>query len=288
MIDLSIIILSFNTKELLDSCLASIFGSNPKLTYEIIVVDNASSDGIIEHVEKKYPQISLIKSNKNLGYSAGNNLGVKKAQGKYLLFLNSDTEAVGQALDVMVECLNRQKKIAILGPKLIFADGAIQRSAGSFYSLKNTILMLFGLQRLGFLKSSPDKFKVVDWVSGACLMISKNAFTTLGGFDDQLFMYMEEMEFCYRAKQKGMLTGFCPEAVVIHNELGSAKKGKSEAILNIYKGLLYFFHKYFSQKDIKILKVMLKTKAIIAKAIGIIIGNNYLVTTYEQAYRLVK
>ena len=286
MTELSIIILSYNTKDLLDSCLRSVLKNSKGQNFEIIVVDNASTDKSVTMVKTKYPNVKIIKSKKNLGFSAGNNLGLSKAIGKNILFLNSDTRVYGNSLYIMLKCLQSGGDIGILGPRLINPDQSVQKSVGSFYSISNVALMLFGGGRLGILRGSPEKFTIVDWVSGSCMMIKRSVFDKVGLWDENLFMYMEEVELCYRAKQGGVQTGFCPDAVVEHKQLGSSQDGREQAIINIYKGLIYFYQKYYSRQQFSALMFLLKTKAFLAKLLGIIAGNNELINTYDQALRL--
>ena len=257
--DLSIIILNFNTKDLLDTCLSSILKVSENLALEIIVVDNNSSDGSFEMVKTKYPEVQLIQNNRNLGFSAGNNAGIKKARGKYILFLNSDTEVIGNSLLTMVKLLDNKPNIGILGPKLVYPDKTIQKSVGNFYSLPEVVLNT---------RYSPDRQMAVDWVSGACFLVRREVFDKIGLLDENLFMYMEEVEFCYRAKQNSVLTVFTPEAYVLHKERGSSTSGREDAILNIYKGLIYFYQKYRSAREQKILKLILWFKAYLLNFFG--------------------
>lgn len=288
MIDLSIIILSYNTKKLLDSCLSSIFSNKNDLNFEVIVVDNGSKDKSVEFIKKNYPQVVLIQNKENLGYSAANNLGVKKAQGEFVLLLNSDTELIGDSLRSMVEFAKDHKNIGILGPKIVNPDRSPQKSVGSFYSLGNIILAMFGGERLGFGRRSPDKFCFVDWVSGACLLTKKDVFEEIGLLDEKLFMYMEEVEFCFRARKKGFLTAYLPKALIMHKNLGSSQSGKTGAVLNIYKGLLYFYAKYYPHWQFEALRFVLNLKSTILYGLGKVLNNNYLVSTYGQALEILR
>ncbi len=288
MIDLSITILSYNTKDLLAVCLDAIFKSTKNLKFEVIVVDNASTDQSVELVETKYPQVTLIKNKTNLGYSAGNNLAIKKAKGEFALLLNSDTEIIGESLQIMVEFMKQHPEIGILGPKLINPDQSLQKSVGTFYSLKNVVLTMLGLERLGFGRRSPAKFSLVDWVSGACFLVRKKVFDQIGLLDEKLFMYMEEVEFCYRAKTNKILTGFLPEATILHQERGSSLAGRTDAIINIYKGLLYFYRLYKPVWQYNFLREVLKTKAGFLSRAGKIFNNADLVKTYGQALELFR
>ncbi len=286
--DLSIIIPSFNTKELLTRCLATIDQSLEKsaITYEVIVVDNASDDGTREILEKKRQHCVPILNKANLGYGKANNLGIHEARGTYILLLNSDIEVVDTAIPSLYKFAVAQQK-TFVGGKLLNADGTPQASAGKFYSLQTVLLMLFFKgDRLGITRSSPDTITHADWVSGACLIGKKRDFTDAGLFDENIFMYMDEVDFLYRARQKGYTTMFYPEAQFLH--IGAASsEGKKTPVINIYRGLVFFYSKHARAWEQHVLNVLLRTKAYIAIIIGRITGNSGLVTLYEKALAMV-
>ncbi len=287
--DLSIIILSFNTKDLTINCLNSIIEQYKKELekdiFEIIVVDNASSDDSLEAFKKlKVKNLNIIESKENLGFSRGCNRGAKDAKGEYLLFLNSDTEIKDQGFLNMIEYLKKNEKVGILGGALKNIDGSTQDSVGKFYSLFSLFLLLYGGGRVGLLTSSPKSISKVDWVSGASLMIRKKVFEKIGGFEKELFMYMEDLELCFKARRKGFLTYFYPEVTLYHKEQGSSNR--TFAILNIYKGILLFYRKYKSKPEYIIAKLMLRTKARILVALGRLTKNKYLEETYSKALNI--
>lgn len=292
MIKLSIIILSYNTKELTLRCIKSIINQYKKHLengdFEIIIVDNASSDDTVESLKKETKEsknIFIIENNENLGFSKGNNLGAKKTRGEYILFLNSDTEVLDDGFLRMIKFLSENRQIGILGGKLKNFDGSIQKSAGKFYNLKNVFLMLIGLERFRLLRESLTRDKKVDWVSGGCMMTRTDLFKKIGGFDENFFMYLEDMEICFKAKLNGFLTYFYPSVSILHKELGSSNK--SFAIINIYKGLLYFYKKYKPYWQYLILLFLLKAKAWCVIAIGKLLKNIYLTQTYEKAFKAI-
>ena len=157
MSDLSIVILSYNTRDLLEKCLSSIYENSTGLNLEIIVVDNGSSDDSVAMIKAKFPKTLVITNNDNLGYSRGNNLGVDEAASEMIFILNSDTEIIGESLKIMVDFLSHNKHIGILGPKIFNPDGSVQNSVGNFYSLGHVLALLFGLEkRLGIGRISPQ------------------------------------------------------------------------------------------------------------------------------------
>jgi GT2 family glycosyltransferase len=285
---LSIVILSYNTKNLTLVCLKSIVyrykTELQKKELEIIVVDNNSSDDSVGSIKDyifrtKYGgTINLIQSEENLGFAKGCNFGAKFAKGKYLLFLNSDTQVLDKGFIKMVQFLEKNPKVAILGGKLKNIDGSLQNSAGKFYNLFNLFLMLLGRDN----RQSPKDIVRVDWVSGACLMIGKDVFERLRGFDGHFFMYIEDMELCYNARKSGFLTYFYPDVSVVHQELGSSSR--AFAIKNIYKGILYFYRKH-RDSEYDLAKFMLVIKATIAILIGTLARNKNLKTTYWEALK---
>lgn len=286
--ELSIIILSYNTKDLTLQCIQSVIDQYEKALeenkIEIVVVDNASTDGsasAILNIKNKISNIKFIENKENVGFAKGCNIGAKMAKGEYLLFLNSDTQVLDKGFLSMVDFLEKNPKIAILGGKLENNDGSIQPSAGKFYSLFNLFIMLLGLERLGFLRSSPTKVQKVDWVSGACMMIRSSVFKKLTGFDEKLFMYMEDMEICFRAKKLGFATYFYPDLKLKHKSLGSSNR--TFAIINIYKGILHFHLRHKTYAEYIIVKTLLIAKAEILILVGFLTFNSGLRDRYKKA-----
>lgn len=289
----SIVILSYNTPELLIKCINSLekqFAEELKDEFlEIIIVDNASKKNVVEVIEKKFlnkKNIKIIKNSENLGFGKGCNLGVENSSGDFVLFLNSDTRVEDKGLLGMVNFLKENEKIAIVGGKLLNPDGTPQKSVGKFYNLLNFFIMIFGGERFGLLKSSPEKICEVDWVAGASLMVSKKLFNEIGGFDKNIFMYMEDMEFCYRARKKGFKTYFYPEVSITHEEQGSSNR--SFAVLNIYEGIIYFYKKHKNKISFEIVKITLLTKALMVYLLGRMTNNSYYINTYGEALRRVR
>ncbi len=288
-IKLSIIILSWNTKELLWQCLTSLRQSlEGKSQNEIIVVDNASTDQSVQMVRQSFPKVKLILNQENLGFAKGNNQGIKVSRGEYIMLLNSDTVVKKGAIEKLVDFLDEHPDIAIVGPKLLNPDRSPQANCGRFPDLPVAVVMLFGEHWGGsdFVRCSPPVSGPVDWLMGAAFMARKEVFKKIGGLDEKLFMYMEEVEWFYRARKAGFQAYFLDQAEIVHLGRGSAKQGKKEPILNIYRGLLHYYKKHKKGGELLALRVMLKLKALLALIIGHLKNDNYLKETYGEAFKI--
>lgn len=287
--DISIIIISFNTRKLTEDCIASTIRSLKisKLKWEVIVVDNASVDGTRDMLKKKFSAVVTILNKENIGFGKANNQGIKKARGEYVLLLNSDTVVLNNAIGKLVS-FGRQHPNAFIGPKLLNADRTPQSSCGPFFSLPVVFAALFLKgDSLGLTRWSPQRARKVDWVSGACLLGPKKLFMQDLLFDENIFMYMEEIDLLMRARDMGYQTYFYPRSHIVHLGAASSTNKRKGPVLNIYRGFLYLYKKHGNSIELTLLKIMLKTKAAIAWSIGVIMGKDLLKETYEEAYRLV-
>lgn len=293
-IELSIIVLSYNTSALTKQTIESIYSTTKLISesFEVIVLDNNSHDNsveILQQTQKAFSNLKLIISKENLGFSKGNNAAVKQSQGKYLLFLNSDIIVQDNGIDTLFEYLkHNEKEVQFVGGKLFNKDLSPQASCGPFYTLPVVFAALFLRgDYWGLTRSSPDQTKHVEWVSGACLMTRRDVFDSVGGFDEDIFMYMEEIDLLYRARKQGYKTSFVHDAQFIH--LGSASSnGRTFPIIQVYRGFLYFYKKHYSSHAVIWLKRMLQLKAWIAIIIGKCTGKSYLTETYGKAQKLVE
>ena len=292
--ELSIIIVSYNTKDITIDCLMSIDRSlkDTPLTYEIIVWDNNSHDGsanALESYASQHPHVHFYSSKENIGFGRGNNRAVEHARGSYLLLLNSDTIIIDHAIHDMLEYYkNHEDTVHFLGPKILNKDGSDQPSAAPFYTPPVVFAALFLRgDHLGISRYSPNTVKKVDWLHGACIMTKRSIYNELHGFDESIFMYMEEVDLTYRARKLGYSCYFYPGARITH--LGSMSSGgRTFPILQVYKGFLWFYRRHYSPFSMLLLKSMLKLKALLAFAIGKLTRNTYLINTYEEAYKLVE
>jgi len=281
---LSVIILSYNTKKLLSNCLNSVIKNTQGIDDEIIVVDNASTDGSVSLVKQKFPQVRLVRNTKNLGFAAGNNRGLEIARGKWVLFLNTDTEIKKNAPKKLVDFAKTKPKLGVVGPRLLNADNSRQPAAARFFTLPNVFLWLFCGDRLLF--ESPDRAKKADWVMGSAFLVKRKAVEKVGGLDEKFFMYIEDQEWCYRFKKAGFEVWFYPEAEIYHFVRGSSPEGKQKAIWWIYEGLIYFYQKHFAPWQLRVLRLMLLTKASATWSVGVLTNNIYLKKTYAKAFKI--
>jgi hypothetical protein len=294
----SIVIVSYNTKKLLQECLVSIYKHTPLKLFEIIVVDNASQDSSSQMVEKNFPKVKLIKNQKNLGFGQANNQALKIAQGKYFLFLNSDTKLTEDSIDIIHRYLKRHPETAIVGCKLKNPDGSPQQSAGFFPTLPRILFWAFFLDDLPLLRNLIKPYQIsykkfyetkheVDWITGAFFLIKRSIFKNLGGFDKNLFMYGEEVDFCYRAKKNGFKVLYSPKTSIFHHKFASSTP--PQAILFEFEFLLYFFKRYKSPWQLSILKILLKMACLTRIFLfGIIMGNKQAKIAYEKTLKLVR
>lgn len=294
---LSIVTLNYKKPHLTLACLDSLHKQYKKELregdIEIIVVDNASGsagdtsfDVLKEAIKKtKYPHVSLL-ANKENGFGNGCNFGAREAKGKYILFLNNDTQVLDHGLADMISFLDGHPTIGVLGGRLLNDDNSPQPSAGKFYTLSNAFLMLIGAERFGFLITSPTAIQQADWVSGGSLMIRRDLFEKIEGFDEKMFMYMEDMDLCYRVHKSDFVTFFYPFVTIMHKGQGSSNR--KFAIVHIYEGLMYFYKKYAPKWQQNMLQLLLLAKANVLIAVGKIVHNDYFVTTYEEARRIIR
>lgn len=291
--DLSIIIVSYNTKHLLQRCLVSVFNtlSNTSLQYEIIVVDNNSSDGSPEFVRTAYKQATIIRNRTNVGFGKANNQAMRKASGEFVLLLNSDCVVEPQAIERLLQHTQqreREGKKVFMGGKLLNEDRTPQPSCGPFYSLLVVFVMLFLKgDQLKLSRYSPDTDTEVDWISGACILTKRSHLVALGGFDEDIFLYMEEIDLLYRAKLQGYKVYFTPEAVFIHT--GAASSGsKKEPVVNIFSGLFLFYKKHRPGWELIVLSAMLRLKAWLVIGICGIMGRRELKILYAKALAVLQ
>jgi len=224
--ELSIVIVNWKVRDLLEKCLASIYLETSGLEFEVFVVDNDSRDGSVEMVAKKFPQADLIASNRNLGFARANTEAIARSRGEFILLLNPDTEILDGALQKLVAFMRRERQAAICGPRLVNADGTLQPSVRRFPTLAVQAAITLKLHRVWprmpglkrYLAADFDysKTSVCDQVMGAALMFRRSLLEDIGTLDTGYYIWFEEVDFCKMAAEKGFQTWYTPEATVKH------------------------------------------------------------------------
>jgi len=238
MTTLSIIVVNWNSEKFLRTCLSSVYSLTTGFEYEVIVIDSGSFDGAGDLVSREFPRARFIQSEENLGFARANNAAYRSAIGKYVLFLNPDTELVNRAIELMLDVLDSHADAGAVGCKLLNDDDSVQTSCiQSFPTLLNQALsadvLRAWLPRSRFWGMAPlyDERKgpsSVDVISGACLMLRRGAFERVGHFSEEYFMYAEDLDLCYKLRQAGYTNYFVPQAVVRHFGGGSTASAPSE------------------------------------------------------------
>ena len=280
MTDLSIIVVNYNSVEVLRNCLTSIQANNFSLPYEVVVVDNASEESI-EGVRREFPQVTFIVNEKNYGFSRANNIGILASKGKYILLLNPDTVINAGSLNPMLMYLDKNPKVGIVGCKIFGLNGEVEHSTHSFPTLLKEFvhaneflkpLISYGsrfariLQRLRHFKAlesywDHDAVREVDHVTGACMMVRRQAIDTVGLLDEAFFLYNEEVEWSYRMKRAGYKSVFLPDSSIIHlfgysTKQRVQKQVANRLLLERYRGMFYFFQKHYGFAKLSMLRLI--------------------------------
>ena len=215
MIDLSIIIVSYNARVDLERCLESLRASPPSTSHEIIVVDNQSSDGSVE-AAAKWPSVRVIETGANLGFARATNVGIRASGGANLLLLNSDTVVPPGAIDRLLAELARDPDVAVVGPRLIDAAGRAELSYGRMIGPFNELRQKMRSRRPALVERLTRRRHSPDWVSGACLLVRRVDADSVGLLDERFFMYTEDVDFCAAIRRRGRRIVFTPDVEVVH------------------------------------------------------------------------
>jgi hypothetical protein len=248
---LSTIIVSWNTKEILAQCLDSLIAEQVEGGHEILVVDNASTDGSPEMVRERYPEVILMASRENLGFAKANNQALEICTGDAVLLLNPDTQVLPGALTVLLNFLETHPSVGACGAKLLNPDGSLQFSCSPEPTLKSEfqrLLHLPGIHRDGSYSMErwdANSPRQVDTLIGACIMVRRKTLEEVGCLDETFYMYSEEVDYCKRIRQKGWEIFWAPEAEVIHYGGQSTQQSATKMFLQLYLGKLKYFRKHY-------------------------------------------
>jgi GT2 family glycosyltransferase len=265
-IDLSIIIVSWNVRDLLAECLRSIDAGRGDLDLEVIVVDSGSSDDTPAMIAEDFPWVNLLARTDNVGFPKGNNIGLSTARGRLLLLLNPDTEVSGDALPLMAELMDSNQEVGIVGGQLLNPDGSVQSSRRRFPTLGSAIFEGTWFQPLAPRKSmnryymadmSDDEAEDVDWLVGACLMTRREVLEDIGLLDEAYFMYSEELDWCRRIKEAGWRVIYLPRAKIVHHVGKSSEQAETERHINFQRAKLRYFRKFHGRFETAILRIVL-------------------------------
>lgn len=321
-IDLSVIIVNWNTKKLLEDCISSIYKFTPSprhseqseesrsfslrpqddkrrekgINFEVIVVDNGSTDGSQAMVREKFPQVKLILNRQNLGFTRANNQGIKIAQGKYILLLNSDTYLIENSFPKLLEKAQSLPNLGALAPQLLNEDRSIQQSVGFFPHLPQVFWwMTFiddlpGGQYLNPYHVDHDSFynkdQNIDWVTAAAVLIPKKVINKVGGLDEKIFMYGEDVDLCYRIKKSGFNIYLSSVTKIVHIGRGSSAKIPTAAFVGEYEGMIYFYKKHKGRFSLQMARFFLKIGALLRIAVFSILGRKELAKAYGEVIKV--
>ena len=266
---LSIVIVNWNTRDLLRKCLDAVYQDLPRGLVEIWVVDNASGDGSPDMVAQDFPQVRLIRSRENLGFASANNLALRRSSAPYVLLLNPDTEVEPGALERLLRFLDTTPEFGAAGARLLNPDGSLQLSAYPRPTLLREFWRLFHLDKIKPLANYPmndwgeEAPKEVDVLMGACLMVRRKVLDEIGLFDENFFMYSEEVDLCYRIQHGGWRLAWVPQAQVIHYGGQSTQQVAREMFLQLYNGKIKFFRKHYGSPALQAYKLIVLLAAFI-------------------------
>ncbi|MCX5751933.1 MAG: glycosyltransferase [Candidatus Saganbacteria bacterium] len=252
---LSVIIVGYNSQKTLGKCLSSLEETQKTLPFEVVFIDNNSSDGSAEVIRRQFPWVRLIVNAKNVGYTKAVNQGLKMSQTEYSLILNPDIIVFPGSIELMIDYMRKNPKIGIVGCKLLNEDGSLQHSVRRFLDLR-TYLYRFTPIRGLMAGSALERFylmqdwdhkdnRLVDWVLGGCMLVKKEAVDQVGMMDEKIFLYFDDVDWCYRMWGKGWQVAYVAEAAMLHKHMrASANNVLSRATREHFKSLFYFIFKH--------------------------------------------
>jgi len=262
--DVSIIIVSWNTSALLCQCLESLYKTGSRYSFEVIVVDNGSSDDSVSLVEKKFPDVILIQNEHNVGFASANNQGMAIGKGRYFLLLNSDTIVLPGAIDCLIELADDNPNVGMVGPKLLNMDGSLQVSWANFPSILSEMLGGAFKTRKPVVHV-PNAFEV-DWLMGACMLVRSEVIQDVGKMDEDYFFYSEETDWCFRIKKKAWKIWLTTNGEIYHLGGGSAKRGTTIQLVRLYHAKILYFKKNHGNLS----SILLRYGLALANTFGII------------------
>lgn len=262
--ELSIVIVNWNTRELLARCIDAIREHGTAISYDIWVVDNASTDTSVEYLRSEVPWVHVLEAGRNLGFAGANNWAMATCRGHYILLLNSDAFLLPGALETLLAVARTAANAGAVGAQLLNPDGSFQAGASPFPTLWSEFLVLTTLGRRLWGRHYPsagpdgnDKPRPVDYVEGACLLVRRDTLDVVGGLDEGYFMYAEEVDWCYRMRQAGWEVWYAPAAQVIHLGGASSAGRRPQREADLYRSRVRFFRQHRGDAQATALKLMI-------------------------------
>jgi GT2 family glycosyltransferase len=251
MLDLSIIIVSYNARADLVHCLESLHEPPPVASHEIIVVDNRSSDDSAA-AARAWGDVRVIENDKNLGFARATNIGIRASEGEYLLLLNSDTVVPPQAVDHLLATLQSDAAVSVVGPRLVDESGRAELSFGSmigpFNELRQKVLVRGHDRRVALISEAVERMtrkpRFADWVSGACLLVRRKDAEAVGLLDERYFMYAEDVDFCAAIRSQGGRIRFAPEVTIVHRRGRSVATARRQTEMAYRESQIAFYQKH--------------------------------------------
>ncbi len=252
-IDLSIIVVSWNVRDFLAACLDSIRAGAGDLSLEVIVVDSASTDDTVTVLRERYPWVRLLAQPQNVGFTRGNNIGLQAAAGRHVMLLNPDTEIIGTAFVEMVNTLDRDPAVGVVGPRTLNSDGSTQSTRRRFPTLLTAIFESTWLQRFAprhvldryYARDIADAATAdVDWVQGSALMARREVYARIGPLDEQYVMFSEELDWCKRARDAGWRVVYVGSATIIHHGGKSTDQVAASKHIYFQQSKIRYFRKF--------------------------------------------
>lgn len=256
---LSIVLVCWNNKAYLDPCLKSLYETGLKNTFDVVVVDNGSTDGSQQMLAEKYREVKIVQNSSNVGLGKASNQGIEATKGRYILLLNNDTIVNGPSFDAMVNFMDENPSAGAVGGKLLNSDGTTQSCYNYFPTLREDFLVatrLGELIRPGYpAVMNGEKIESVDWLGSACLMVRRSALNEVGLLDEGYFIYGDEADLQYRLKKAGWKIYFLPEATTIHYGGRSMDRWRRRKM--VYRGKMLFYQKHYGFLMTMLLRLML-------------------------------
>ena len=253
--ELSIIIVNYNHSHLLKSALQSVYLTTKNIHFEIILIDNSFQDEGLESVLNQFPEIRLIDNTTNLGFACANNQGAVMAKGDFLLFLNPDTTMKEGTIETMLGHLRANPSVGVVGPKVLNLNGTIQYSCRKFPTIWSGLFNRYSLMTRLFPNNRYSKdylmldydhssIRSVDWVSGCCMMIPASTFKKVNGFDENYFLFIEDVDLCQIMRKENYRVDYLPSAKIFHKISSSNARIASQTIIKRHKGMIYYYKKH--------------------------------------------